>query len=60
VLITEADVPRILAHLAEAGSGGSSGAGSGAAARPAPEAEPPGDAPRAELDEPGETDAFEG
>jgi DNA segregation ATPase FtsK/SpoIIIE, S-DNA-T family len=60
VLITEADVPRILAHLAEADSGGSSGGGNGAAARPAPEAEPPGDAPRAELDEPGETDAFEG
>jgi DNA segregation ATPase FtsK/SpoIIIE, S-DNA-T family len=62
VLIGEADVPRILAHLAEADSGGSGGSGgaTGAGARPAPEAEPPGDGPRAELDEPGETDAFEG
>jgi S-DNA-T family DNA segregation ATPase FtsK/SpoIIIE len=58
VLITEADVPRILAHLAEADS--SAGGGSGPATRPAPEADEAVDEPRAERDEPGESDAFEG
>ena len=66
VLITEADVPRILAHLAEAesaSSGGNSGGasgGGGTAPRPAPEGEKPLDGPGAELDEPGETDEFPG
>ncbi|MGZ4176149.1 MAG: DNA translocase FtsK [Solirubrobacteraceae bacterium] len=58
VLITEADVPRILAHLAEA-EGASSGSG-----RTAPEpdaaAEPAGESPGAELDEPGDSQGFEG
>ncbi|MGH2891815.1 MAG: DNA translocase FtsK, partial [Solirubrobacteraceae bacterium] len=55
VLITEADVPRILAHLAEADSGGV-----GAAPKPAPAPEEPRDASGAELDEPGDTDASQG
>jgi S-DNA-T family DNA segregation ATPase FtsK/SpoIIIE len=54
VLITEADVPRILAHLAEAESGGG-----GAAPKPAPAPEEPPESSGAEFDEPGETDAFE-
>ena len=58
VLITEADVPRILSHLAEAGSGAAGGSGS--APPPAPEADEPRDAPGPELDEPGQTDEFEG
>jgi S-DNA-T family DNA segregation ATPase FtsK/SpoIIIE len=62
VLITEADVPRILAHLAEAdaSSGGAAAPKSTPAAEdraPAPE-EPRGSS-GAELDEPGENDAFQ-
>ena len=61
VLITEADVPRILSHLAEAESGGSGGSsGSGTSARPAPEAAEPVDEPRTDGDEPGPPEAFEG
>ncbi len=56
VLITEADVPRILSHLAEAGSAG----GAGASSKPAPAAEDPPEPSAAELEEPGEPDAFEG
>jgi S-DNA-T family DNA segregation ATPase FtsK/SpoIIIE len=61
VLITEADVPRILSHLAEA-----EGAG-GAAPKPPAAPEPPLDAsggdadePGGDVDEPGEPNAFEG
>ncbi len=56
VLIAEADVPRILAHLAEAdGSGGGS-----SAPKPAAAPEEPLDSSGAELEQPGEPDAFEG
>jgi S-DNA-T family DNA segregation ATPase FtsK/SpoIIIE len=59
VLITEADVPRILAHLAEAeGAGGSSGRA--ASSESAPAAEPPADPPAPGLDEPGDSQGFEG
>jgi DNA segregation ATPase FtsK/SpoIIIE, S-DNA-T family len=52
VLITEADVPRILAHLAEAEGGG------GPSSRaPSPEPEPPAEPPAPGVDEPGD---FEG
>ncbi|HYZ81604.1 MAG TPA: DNA translocase FtsK [Solirubrobacteraceae bacterium] len=58
VLITEADVPRILSHLAEAESGG------GASGRPsAPEpdvpADRPGEPPAPEVDEPGDSSGFD-
>jgi S-DNA-T family DNA segregation ATPase FtsK/SpoIIIE len=55
VLISEADVPRILAHLAEADS--SSG---GASPKPAPAPEPPPDSSATELEELGGTDVTEG
>ncbi len=55
VLITEADVPRILAHLAEAESGGS-----GSASKPAPAPEEPSGPSGAEADEPGQPDDFPG
>jgi S-DNA-T family DNA segregation ATPase FtsK/SpoIIIE len=56
VLIAEADVPRILAHLAEADSGGGS-----AAPKPAAAAEEaPPDSSGAEPEEPGEPDVSEG
>jgi hypothetical protein len=63
VLITEGDVPRILAHLAEADA--SSGGGASARSASAPEEPVPGpeerrDASGAELGEPGETDALDG
>jgi S-DNA-T family DNA segregation ATPase FtsK/SpoIIIE len=68
VLISEADVPRILSHLAEA-DGGSAGGGPsasgatgapGGSARPEPAPEEPLDAPGAGPDEPGDPDAPEG
>jgi S-DNA-T family DNA segregation ATPase FtsK/SpoIIIE len=63
VLISEADVPRILAHLAEAESGGGGGASRAApppdAPAPSPVSEEPRDPSSAELDEPGETDTFD-
>jgi S-DNA-T family DNA segregation ATPase FtsK/SpoIIIE len=55
VLISEADVPRILAHLAEADS-----SGGGAASRSTPEVEQAPEAPDAELDEPGDSDGLRG
>jgi DNA segregation ATPase FtsK/SpoIIIE, S-DNA-T family len=58
VLITEADVPRILAHLAEADGAG--GGGGGSAPKPAAAPEDPLESSGAELDEPGEPDAFQG
>ncbi len=58
VLITEADVPRILAHLAEAD--GSGGGGGSSAPKPAAAPEEPLDSSGAELEQPGEPDAFEG
>jgi S-DNA-T family DNA segregation ATPase FtsK/SpoIIIE len=58
VLITEADVPRILAHLAEADGAG--GGGGGSAPKPAAAPEDPLKSSGAELDEPGEPDASEG
>jgi S-DNA-T family DNA segregation ATPase FtsK/SpoIIIE len=51
VLITEADVPRILSHLAEAEGGG--------APKPAPAPEEPLDRPGGQIDEPGEPDGLE-
>jgi DNA segregation ATPase FtsK/SpoIIIE, S-DNA-T family len=57
VLIAEADVPRILAHLAEADSAG--GGGGGSAPKPAAAPEEPLDSSAAELEEPGGPDAFE-
>jgi hypothetical protein len=59
VLVTEADVPRILSHLAEAE--GSSG-GSGRTSAPEPEVppEPAGESPASGLDEPGQAEEFEG
>ncbi len=55
VLISEADVPRILAHLAEADGG----SGGGSAPKPAAAADEPLDSSGAEPDEPGEPEAFE-
>jgi DNA segregation ATPase FtsK/SpoIIIE, S-DNA-T family len=55
VLITEADVPRILAHLAEADGGGGGGS-----SKPAAAPQEPRDATGAEQDEPGETDDLPG
>jgi DNA segregation ATPase FtsK/SpoIIIE, S-DNA-T family len=55
VLITEADVPRILAHLAEAEGGGGS-AGRAPSAEPDAAAEPPDPG----LDEPGDSPGFDG
>jgi S-DNA-T family DNA segregation ATPase FtsK/SpoIIIE len=56
VLITEADVPRILSHLAEADGGG----GGSSAPKPAAAPEEPLDSSGAELEQPGEPDGFEG
>jgi len=57
VLVTEADVPRILAHLAEAEAGGS-----GAGRTPAREADPPAgstdDTPSPDPDDPGDSPGF--
>ncbi len=58
VLITEADVPRILSHLAEADGGG--GGGGSAASKPPAAPQAPLDSSGAELDEPGAPDVFEG
>jgi len=58
VLITEADVPRILSHLAEAESAGGGASASRAAPDPQPEPEPPVDPPVPEPEEPAETDEF--
>jgi S-DNA-T family DNA segregation ATPase FtsK/SpoIIIE len=59
VLITEADVPRILAHLAEA-----EGAGPGAGRSPALEADPPpgppDDTPPSDRDDSGDSRGFPG
>jgi S-DNA-T family DNA segregation ATPase FtsK/SpoIIIE len=55
VLVAEADVPRILAHLAEADSGGGS-----AAPKPAAAPQEPLDSSGAELEEPGQPDVSEG
>jgi DNA segregation ATPase FtsK/SpoIIIE, S-DNA-T family len=55
VLIAEADVPRILAHLAEADGGGGGGS-----PKPAAAPQEPGEVTGGEQDGPGETDAFEG
>jgi S-DNA-T family DNA segregation ATPase FtsK/SpoIIIE len=55
VLITEADVPRILSHLAEA-EGGSSPS----APKPSAAPEEPLDAPGSDLDEPGEPEDLRG
>jgi S-DNA-T family DNA segregation ATPase FtsK/SpoIIIE len=55
VLIAEADVPRILAHLAEADP-----AGGGTARKPAAAPEELPDSPGAELEEPGGPDAVGG
>jgi S-DNA-T family DNA segregation ATPase FtsK/SpoIIIE len=59
VLITEADVPRILSHLAEA-----EGGGSGAGRSPAPEADPPAGPPEQtpppDLGDPGDSQEFPG
>jgi DNA segregation ATPase FtsK/SpoIIIE, S-DNA-T family len=63
VLISEADVPRILSHLAEAENGGG---GSSSRSAPSPEPtpepapEPPPDADGAAPDEPAEPDEFRG
>jgi DNA segregation ATPase FtsK/SpoIIIE, S-DNA-T family len=59
VLITEADVPRILAHLAEA-EAGAGGAGRSAAPEPDVPPEPSGESPAARPDEPGDAEPFEG
>jgi len=59
VLITEADVPRILAHLAEA-EAGSGGSGRAAATEPDPPPEPSGESPLAGPDDPGDPEPFEG
>ncbi len=59
VLITEADVPRILSHLAAAESGGGF-AGGGSSSRPAPPPEEPSDTGGADLDEPGAPDGLGG
>jgi DNA segregation ATPase FtsK/SpoIIIE, S-DNA-T family len=59
VLISEADVPRILAHLAEAeGGGGSSGRGQ--SSTPAPPVDPTAEPPAPGLDDPGDSPGFEG
>jgi DNA segregation ATPase FtsK/SpoIIIE, S-DNA-T family len=55
VLIAEADVPRILSHLAEAEGGGGS-----APPKPTPAPEDPAEPSGAELEEPGGPDALEG
>jgi S-DNA-T family DNA segregation ATPase FtsK/SpoIIIE len=59
VLITEADVPRILAHLAEA-EAGSGGSGRSAAPEPDAPPEPSGEPPAAGPEEPGDPEPFEG
>ena len=59
VLITEADVPRILSHLAEA-EGGGSGAGRSPAPEPDPPAGPPEEMPPPDLGDPGDSQGFPG
>ncbi|HTU95144.1 MAG TPA: DNA translocase FtsK [Solirubrobacteraceae bacterium] len=54
VLITEADVPRILSHLAEAEGGG------GGTPKPPPAPEETGEMPGGEPDDPGAGDGLEG
>ena len=59
VLITEADVPRILSHLAEA-EGGGPGAGRSPAPAADPPAGPPEQTPPPDLDDPGDPQEFPG